>query len=66
MRGVAGDIKRFEDEASPVRDALWYCDMVSGPDGQRLRFQDRLAEIQSRYGPSDLVSRFVRAAQDAA
>jgi hypothetical protein len=63
MRGLADDVKQFEDEASPLRDALWYCDMVSGPDGQRLRFQDRIAEIQSRYGPADLVSRFIRSAQ---
>jgi hypothetical protein len=63
MRGLAGDVEQFEDEATPARDALWYCDMVSGPAGQRLRFQDRIAEIQSRYGPTDLVSRFIRAAQ---
>ena len=37
--------------------------MVSGPVGQRVRFQDRIAEIQSRYGHTDLVSRFIRAAQ---
>jgi hypothetical protein len=63
MRGLVDDVEQFEDEASSVRDALWYCDMVSGPDGERLRFQDRIAEIQRRYGPTDLVSRFIRAAQ---
>jgi hypothetical protein len=63
MRGLADDVEQFEDDTSPVRDALWYCDMVSGPDGERLRFHDRIAEIQSRYGPTDLVSRFIRAAQ---
>jgi hypothetical protein len=63
MRGLARDVEQFEDEAGPLRDALWYSDMVSSPDGQRMRFQDRIAEIQTRYGPGDLVSRFIRAAQ---
>jgi hypothetical protein len=64
MRGLAVELDQFEDENTPVRDALWYCDMVSGPDGQRLRVDDRIAEIQSRYGSTDLVSRFILAAQD--
>ena len=63
MRGLANDVGRFEDETSDVRDALWYCDMVSGPDGQRLHFRDRIGEIRARYGPTDLVSRFIRAAE---
>lgn len=64
MRGMAGQLAQFEDEASMTRDALWYCDMVTGPDGQRVRFADRVAEILDRYGESDLVGRFiVRAAE---
>jgi HD domain len=63
MRGLAGDVEQFQDEASHLRDALWYCDMVCGPDGERLRFQERIADIQRRYGPADLVSRFIRAAE---
>ena len=62
MRGLAGDLELFADEDTPTRDALWYCDMVTGPDGQRVRFEDRIGEIQDRYGPNDLVSRFIRAA----
>ncbi len=63
MRGLRAELEQFDDEASPTRDALWYCDMVTGPDGERLRFQDRVAEIQHRYGADDLVSRFIRSAQ---
>lgn len=59
MRGMAGDLGQFEDEASVTRDALWYCDMVTGPDGQRVRFADRVAEILHRYGESDLVGQFI-------
>lgn len=63
MRGLQADVERFEDEATPTRDALWYCDMVTGPGGERVQFHDRVAEIQRRYGPDDLVSRFIRAAE---
>jgi hypothetical protein len=54
---------RVADEATPTRDALWYCDAVTGPTGIRVSFVARIAEIQQRYGPGDLVSHFIRAAQ---
>jgi predicted hydrolase (HD superfamily) len=38
-------------------DALTYCDMTTGPDGQRTSVQQRLAEIQTRYRPDDPVGR---------
>lgn len=31
-RGV--DLGRYPDEATPTRDALWYCDATTGPDGE--------------------------------
>lgn len=64
MRGLDGEVAGYADEDSAVRDALWYCDMVTGPDGQRVRFEDRIADIQRRYGPEDLVSRFIRSARE--
>ena len=27
------DLSRYPDEATPTRDALWYCDTTTGPDG---------------------------------
>jgi hypothetical protein len=63
MRDLGAEVADFADEATPTRDALWYCDMVTGPTGLRVRFEDRIAEIQERYGPDDLVSHFIRAAQ---
>ena len=59
LRGCADDLAEFPDEETPLRDALWYCDMVTGPDGQRLTVDDRLAEIQSRYGPESIVGQFI-------
>ena len=29
-----------------VRDLLWYADMTVGPDGQRMSFPARMAEVQ--------------------
>lgn len=63
LTGFAADIAAFPDEETPLRDALWYCDLVTGPDGQRLTVYDHLAEISSRYGPEGIVGRFVDAAR---
>ncbi|WP_422735154.1 HD domain-containing protein [Micromonospora sp. WMMD729] len=48
----------FPREESAVSDALWYADMTTGPDGQDLTVDERLAEIRQRYGPDDVVTRF--------
>lgn len=37
LRGCAADAAKLADEATPLRDALWYCDMVTGPDGHAHR-----------------------------
>lgn len=62
LRGVEG-LADFVDEQSPTRDALWYCDAVSGPQGERLSPDDRWAEIRERYGPDHLVTRFLDEAE---
>lgn len=59
LRGCASDVAEYPDEETPLRDALWYCDMVTGPDGQRLTIDDRLTEIRTRYGPESLVGQFL-------
>lgn len=59
-RGLAQDLAtEFDREVSPVADALWYCDMTTGPDGQDFEVNLRLDEILVRYGPEHLVSRFI-------
>jgi putative nucleotidyltransferase with HDIG domain len=65
-RGLADQLSReFPREQSPTADALWYCDMTTGPDGRDLQVQDRLAEAMSRYGPGHVVTRFLdRAARE--
>jgi HD domain len=51
-RGYAAGLGAFEREDSPVVDALVYADMTTGPAGQRLTFEARIAEILERY-PAD-------------
>ena len=40
-----------------LADALIYCDMTTGPDGQRMAVGQRLADIRARYGPEHPVTR---------
>lgn len=50
-------VREFEPALGDLTDALIYCDITTGPDGQRLSVEQRLAEIRARYGPDDPVSR---------
>jgi hypothetical protein len=62
LRGLSDELAEFEDEKTALRDALWWADMTTTPDGGETTAIERVAEIQSRYGPDDLVSRFIRLA----
>jgi hypothetical protein len=64
LRGLADELAEFADERTALRDALWWADMTTTPDGGETTAAERVAEIQTRYGPDDLVSRFVRRAWD--
>ncbi|MHC1563155.1 HDIG domain-containing metalloprotein [Actinomycetospora sp. C-140] len=55
-RGIGG-LARFADEESPTRDALWYCDAVTGPRGEHWTPDGRWAEIRVRYGTDHVVTR---------
>jgi hypothetical protein len=55
--GLADGLAIFDDERSPVRDALWYCDMTTGPDGRLMTFDERMAELRRRRLPDDPVVR---------
>ncbi len=57
-RGLAGELAReFKPAPRDLADALIYCDMTTGPDGQRMPIEQRLADIRARYGPEHLVTR---------
>jgi hypothetical protein len=64
LRGLSDELAEFEDEKTVLRDALWWADMTTTPDGGETTVVERVAEIQTRYGPDDLVSCFIRRAWD--
>jgi HD domain len=56
--GLAADLAReFKPAPRVLADALIYCDMTTGPDGQRMAVGQRLADIRARYGPAHPVTR---------
>src|SRR5215471_631472 len=59
LRGLGRRVAAFPDECGPLRDALWYCDLTTAPDGSPVSAGDRIAEIKERYGPGDIVTRFI-------
>ncbi|MGH3995164.1 MAG: HD domain-containing protein [Pseudonocardiaceae bacterium] len=63
-RGLRTEYAGFADEASPTRDALWYCDVVAGPNGQPVDEDARLAELTAQYGSGELATRSAAKARD--
>src|SRR5215831_20330551 len=60
-RGLTNVLSSEFDPAPDVlASVLTCCDMTTSPDGQPVPVEQRLAEIQNRYGPGHLVSRSIR------
>lgn len=64
LRGLGTELAAFHDEASFTRDALWFCDMTTGPSGETMTFDERLAEIDLRYGSDHNVTLAIKKAAD--
>jgi hypothetical protein len=63
VRGLVAELAAEFSPADPsLTDALLYCDMTTGPDGDFVRPAERLVEIRGRYGPDHEVTRFVERA----
>ncbi|GAA1222753.1 HD domain-containing protein [Prauserella alba] len=62
LRGLQDELEGFKDERGSIRDALWYCDITTSPDGEAVAAEDRIAEIKARYGPDHLVTTFITGA----
>ncbi|MGQ0842792.1 MAG: HD domain-containing protein [Sporichthyaceae bacterium] len=64
VRGLDSDLRaEFPLESGVLLDALAFCDMTTGPDGQSLPVGQRLSEIRSRYGAQHPVTRFIDSAE---
>jgi putative nucleotidyltransferase with HDIG domain len=63
QRGLSTQLAEFHDERSALRDALWWADLTTTPDGRRTTMEDRIAEVERRYGADHVVSRSIQLAQ---
>ena len=58
-RGLVDALAEFPPEDGPVLDALTYADMTTGPTGQHVDFEERIAEILKRYSSDHPVHRAI-------
>ena len=63
LRGLTAQLAEFVDEASATSMALTYCDMTTGPAGEVITYEERLAGVDRRYGVGHVVARSVRHAR---
>lgn len=62
-RGLSDELAEFPRPPAAYEDAMCFCDMTTGPAGATVSARERLEEIEARYGPEDLVTRFIRRAR---
>lgn len=63
-RGLSDALAEFVEEQSLVADALTAADFTTGPQGQPMTVDERIAEILARYDDDDPVHRAVMRSQD--
>lgn len=59
LRGLSSELAEYEDERGSLRDALWYCDLTTDPNGEAVDARERIAKMKQSYGPGHLVTEFV-------
>jgi len=58
IRGIGAALSsEFRPPPRSLANALTFCDMTTGPDGQHMTAEDRIADIRARYDPRDPVFR---------
>jgi len=62
LRGLQEALAEFDDEDSLVSAALAYCDLTTGPSGERMTPGQRLLDVNARYGDDSPVTNGLRAA----
>jgi putative nucleotidyltransferase with HDIG domain len=58
-RGLSDALVDFPEPPQLLLDVLTYADMTTGPDGSRVRAEDRVSEILSRYPEDNPVHRAI-------
>jgi hypothetical protein len=62
LRGFEAEYADFEDERTPLRDALWYCCLTTGPDGDPMTLEERISEWSIRYAGDPVIARYAELA----
>lgn len=62
LRGLATQLNNIPREYSALADALTYCDMITGPTGLHISFEERLEDILQRYDESTIVNQAIHQA----
>jgi hypothetical protein len=62
LRGLTEALLEFDDEGSLVSAAVAYCDLTTGPSGERMTPEQRLVDVEARYGEDSPVTNGLRAA----
>jgi hypothetical protein len=55
LRGFGEELAAYKREESWVSDALTYCDLTTGSSGLPMTFEERVAEVEQRYGAGEIV-----------
>ncbi|MEV7783710.1 phosphohydrolase [Kitasatospora sp. NPDC088351] len=58
-------LAQFERPPADLLDAITFCDLTGGPDGELVDATSRLDEVLRRYAPDHVVHRAVSAARPA-
>jgi hypothetical protein len=53
-----------DPDLAAASTVLWWADMTTGPTGKTVAVEERLSEIESRYGADDPVTEFIRRARE--
>jgi hypothetical protein len=56
---LLSELNHIPRERSPIADALTYCDMHTGPTGQKLTFERRIVDILQRYPEDSIVNQAI-------
>lgn len=62
LRGLTTELALFPREHSAIADALTYCDMTTGPTGEQISFEERLAGIFQRYDERHIINQAIHQA----
>lgn len=55
LRGFGDELNRYEREEFWTSGALTYYDLTTGPAGRRMTFEERVTEVEGRYGEGEIV-----------